>query len=52
MAKLYRSIGVTDEVKQKVARCKETFLSHNPKFKQMRITDDFILNRICDYYND
>jgi hypothetical protein len=49
----YRHLAVTDEVYKKVMLdCKKEFLKYNPNFKEMKLSQNFIINRLADKYLD
>jgi len=50
---VYRHIAVSQEVYNKIMiECKKEFLEYNPEFKEMKISQNFLLNRIADKYLD
>jgi hypothetical protein len=53
MGKYNRHLAVSDETYNKiVVDCKKEFLKHNPDFKGMKLTHEFILNRLARKYLD
>ena len=49
----YRHLAVSEEVFNKIMiDCKKEFLEYNPQFKGMKLSHNFILNRIADKYLD
>ena len=46
----YVRISVSIETKNKFKDCYTEFLEARPEFKGMFLSEDFILNKIIDYY--
>jgi len=50
---MWTRLSIKEDTKLKlVNECVEDFLKHNPEFESMKITHDFILNKVIRYYLD
>lgn len=46
----YQKLSVKPSTKKMLAQVKETFLFHNPQFRNVRITEDMLVKRCFEYY--
>lgn len=47
---VYDKISIKQDTKKKFKKCYDEFLLHHPEFKKMFLTEDFMIDQICDYY--
>lgn len=52
MTKRHKLIRVEVETDELLNMCVKEFLDSNPEFRGMKITKNFIVRRIADYYLD
>jgi hypothetical protein len=51
MSKTYVQIHITNENRHKLREeCKQIFLKYHPEFSSIKITDDFIFERVITKY--
>lgn len=46
----YKSIRVTNKVKEKIKLIKKEILRVDPKLEQMSLSENYLLNRIMNFY--
>lgn len=53
MGNTFNTIRIYSIDKERLrAEVKKEFLSHNPKFNGMKLTDHFLIKKVLDYYLD
>ena len=50
MGRIYEHLAVKKETYELLKPVIDEFLKHNPQFKHVTITHDFIINRVFRYY--